>query len=156
MKSWKTKGLFYPHVDTWTKGYIYIKSDHTYKRDTHMHNQDLLPDQLILGTFERASSDGGSWSAQTRPKTRLSSRIFILLALIILLLEKLRVSQLLERMWVCATFYSIRLLVQHMMNQQLFIIRPWLHINHLTISWLAVELFWRSVVFIKRLVLREA
>ena len=56
----KDRGLYYAHVDRWTMAYLYnllihinkaisLSLSHTH---THTQNQDLLPDQLNLGTSE--------------------------------------------------------------------------------------------------------
>ena len=88
------RGQYYVHVDmSTTEG---TQSGHTYTQnhlcqmhtqplthtcthtDTQASKQDLLADQLMLGTFEGSISAGVSWAAQTRTRTRLSNRTFIL------------------------------------------------------------------------------
>ena len=49
-------------------------------RNTYTHTRDILPDLLILGTCEWCGSAGISWEEQTRPRTRVKNRTFILLA----------------------------------------------------------------------------
>jgi len=72
----KDRGLFYAHVDRWTMAYLYnllihinkalslsrslslslsLSLSHTHTHThTHTQNQDLLPDQLNLGTSEES------------------------------------------------------------------------------------------------------
>ena len=61
--------------------------------------------------------------------------------LVVLLLEKLRVSWLLERLWIGSTFYRICLLAEYMLIKQWLITRSWWPKGDPLISWLAAEHF---------------
>ena len=88
------RGQYYVHVDmSTTEG---TQSGHTYTQnhlcqmhtqplthtcthtDTQASKQDLLADQLMLGTFEGSISAGLSWAAPTRPQRRVRNTTFIL------------------------------------------------------------------------------
>lgn len=63
------------------------------------------------------------------------------LGTLVVLLEKLRVSWLLERLWIGSTFYRIHLLAEYMLIKQWLITRSWWPKRDPLISWLAAEHF---------------
>ena len=133
--SYKQEYLCHMHTPTTSH-----TNTHTHTH-THSNKQDLLSYQLILGTCEGSISAGVSWAAQTRTRIRVSNRNLRLVIHLVLLLQKVRVCYLLDRLWIGSTFYRIRLLAEYVFIKQWLITGSrWAKCNLLT-SWLAAEHF---------------
>ena len=96
--------------------HIWIHITETPKKHIDTHKQDLLPDQLIMGTFEWCGSAGLPSQEQTRPRTKVKNRTFILLARMVdsswsFFFRGCGRPSGLERTWTASTFYPILLLL---------------------------------------------